>query len=162
MKYFEDLQVGEKAELGRHTFSAEAIKRFARTYDPQAFHLDEDAAAASHFGGLCASGWHTAAVWMRLMIDYRIRNADTDGADDRSPLMGPSPGFNDLKWLKPVFAGETISYSTEITELRKSRSKPQWGIMTSRNEGRNAAGELVFSFTGHVFVERKPDAKPAE
>jgi acyl dehydratase len=159
MKYFEDLRVGEKAEIGRFTFTAEAIKRFARAYDPQPFHLDEEAAAASSFGGLCASGWHTASVWMRLMIDHRVRNADRNTPDGEPPRMGPSPGFDDMKWLKPVFAGQTITYSTEITALRESRSKPQWGIMTSRNEGYNEDGELAFSFTGHVFVERRPQAQ---
>ena len=162
MKYFEDLKVGEKAELGHFTFTADAIKRFARAYDPQPFHLDEAAAATGPFGGLCASGWQTAAVWMRLMIDFRIRNADTDTPDGAPPAMGPSPGFDDMKWLKPVYAGQTITYSTEITALRESRSKPKWGIMTSLNEGRNDAGELAFSFTGHVFIERRPVAEQVQ
>ena len=157
MRYFEDLKVGDRAELGRHTFSTEAIKRFAAAYDPQPFHLDEAAAADSVFGGLCASGWHTASVWMRLMIDYRVRNADIGTPDGQPPKMGPSPGFDDMKWLKPVLAGQTIAYSTEIIELRTSRSRPDWGIMTSRNEGRDEAGELVFSFIGRVFVERRPE-----
>jgi acyl dehydratase len=162
MKYFEDIKVGEKAELGRFTFTTEAIKRFARAYDPQPFHLDEVAAAAGPFGALCASGWQTAAVWMRLMVDYRIRNADTSAPDGTPPMMGPSPGFDDMKWLKPVYAGQTITYSTEITALRESRSRPQWGIMTSLNEGRGDDGELAFSFTGHVFVERRPVADQAK
>ncbi len=162
MRYLEDMQIGERAEIGHFNFTAEAIKRFARAYDPQPFHLDEEAAASSAFGGLCASGWHTAAIWMRLMIDYRVRNSDAETAGGNQPRMGPSPGFNDMRWLKPVYAGQTITYSTEITELRNSRSKPGWGIMTSRNEGHNEAGELVFCFTGHVFVERRPNSERPE
>lgn len=156
MKYLEDLQVGETAEIGRYTFTAENIKRFARAYDPQPFHLDEEASRTGPFGALCASGWQTAAVWMKLMVDHRMRDADTNTPDRQPPTMGPSPGFDEMKWLKPVYAGQTITYTTRILELRESRSKPQWGIMTSMNEGHNDDGELAFSFIGHVFVERRP------
>ena len=76
MKFFEDIAVGERAELGQHTFTADGIKAFARRFDPQPFHLDEAAAARSHFGALCASGWHTAAVWMRLMVEHQRRDDD--------------------------------------------------------------------------------------
>lgn len=161
MKYFEDLKVGESAELGSYTFTAEHIKRFARAFDPQPFHVDEDAAAASSFGSLCASGWQTASIWMRLMIDHRLRNADRTMPDSEWPKLGPSPGFDDMKWIRPIYAGQTVTYSTTVTALRESRSKPQWGIMTSLNEGRDETGELVFSFVGHVFVERRPQAGSA-
>ncbi len=76
MKFWEDIAVGERAELGRHTFTADDIKAFARRFDPQPFHLDEAAAARSHFGALCASGWHTASVWMRLMVEHQRREDD--------------------------------------------------------------------------------------
>ena len=93
MKFFEDIAVGERAELGRHTFTAEAIKAFARRYDPQAFHVDEAAAARSHFGALCASGWHTAAVWMRLMVRApapRGRGAPRAASRSRSSVRRPA------------------------------------------------------------------------
>lgn len=158
MRYFEEFQLGDRTELGSYTFTAEAIRRFAAAFDPQPFHLDEELAAASLFGGLCASGWHTAAVWMRLMVEKGLRNTAADFEGSGRPRIGPSPGFEAMQWLKPVMAGETIAYSTEVIELRESRSRPEWGILTSRNEGRNEAGELVFSFIGRVFVERRPES----
>ena len=157
MRYFEEFELGDRTELGSYTFTTETIKRFAEAFDPQPFHLDEDQAEKSLFGGLCASGWQTAAVWMRLMVDKGLRNSGTEQVGSGRPRIGPSPGFEELKWLKPVMAGETIFYSTEVIELRPSRSRPEWGILTNRNEGRNEAGELVFSFIGRVFVERRPD-----
>ena len=97
------LGVGIVRELGTHLFEAEAIKEFARKFDPQPFHVDEAAAARSVLGGLCASGWHTAAVWMRLSVDAGMTARDTpwDGPGPE-PVFGPSPGFRNLKWLKPV------------------------------------------------------------
>lgn len=153
MKYFEDVEVGTRVELGSHTFEAEAIKAFARKYDPQAFHMDEEAAAKSHFGKLVASGWHTAAVGMRLTVDgMRRANANQKGDIVKS---GPSPGVRDVKWLKPVFVGDTISYATEIIELREV-SRPGWGLMVTRSTGTNQHGEIVYSVQGAVFVERRP------
>ena len=139
MRYFEDFSRGEKTELGSYTFTAESIKRFAGAFDPQSFHLDEAAAAASLFGGLCASGWHTAAVWMRLMVDNGLRNSAADFEGQARPRIGPSPGFEAMQWLKPVMAGETISFTTEVIEMRASRSRPEWGLVISRNEGRKAS-----------------------
>mgnify|MGYP002653490231 FL=1 len=94
MKFFDDLVVGERYELGSHTFTADAIKIFARRFDPQPFHLDEAAAARSHFGALCASGWHTASVWMRLMVQYQVReDAARRARGEGVATLGPSPGF---------------------------------------------------------------------
>ena len=95
MKFWEDIAVGERAELGRHTFTAEDIKAFARRFDPQPFHLDEAAAARSHFGALCASGWHTASMWMRLMVEYQNREDDArrargEAGRDARPVAGLS------------------------------------------------------------------------
>lgn len=159
MKYFDDIEVGERADLGRFTFTAPDIKAFAKRFDPQAFHLDEAAAARSHFGALCASGWHTASVWMRLMVDHQKRD-DAARRSRGEPVakLGPSPGFRDLKWLKPVYVGDTIEYATEIVEKRHSGSRPAWGLITLRNTGTNQKGELVISFVSVAFVERRASA----
>ena len=156
MKFFEDIRVGEKSELGRHTFTAEDIKAFAARFDPQPFHLDEAAAARSHFGRLCASGWHTACVWMRLMIDYRRREDEQRRARGETVAqLGPSPGFRDLEWLKPVHVGDTIWYATEVVEMRPLESRPGWGMIVVRNTGVNQRGEAVISFVSSAFVERR-------
>jgi acyl dehydratase len=156
MKFFDDIAVGERFELGGHTFNADDIKAFARRFDPQAFHLDEGAAARSHFGALCASGWHTASVWMRLMVEHQVRDDAARRARGATvAALGPSPGFRELKWLKPVYVGDTISYATEVLETRASNSRPEWGIMTIRNTGVNQKGEPVISFVSVAFVERR-------
>ncbi|MGE0752514.1 MAG: MaoC family dehydratase [Variibacter sp.] len=157
MNYLEDARIGERSELGRHTFTADEIKAFAAKYDPQLFHLDEAAAARSHFGALCASGWHTAAVCMRFLVDRRQRIiAELSARGEPIAKWGPSPGFRDLKWLKPVYVGDTITYATEPIERKVSQSRPGWGLLFSRNTGTNQHGELVYSFIAAVFVERRP------
>jgi acyl dehydratase len=163
MMLFEQIVVGEVAELGAHTFTAEEIKRFASAFDPQPFHMDEAAAEASHFGRLCASGWHTLAVWMRLNV-RKLQEVQSEQARSgaKAARLGPSPGFEDLKWLKPVYAGDRITYETEIVAKRASRSRPGWGLVSMRSIGRNQAGEDVISFVGHVFVERGDAAAPAD
>ena len=159
MKFFEDIVVGERSELGSHTFTADDIKRFARRFDPQPFHVDEAAAARSHFGALVASGWHTASTWMRLMVEYQRREDDARRARGEPVAgLGPSPGFRDLKWLKPVYAGDTVTYATEVIETRTSNSRPQWGLMSIRNSGVNQKGEPVISFISVVFVQRRTEA----
>jgi acyl dehydratase len=157
MKFLEDIAIGERAELGEHTFTADDIKRFARKYDPQPFHIDEQAAARSQFGALCASGWHTASVWMRLMADHQRREDEARrGRSEAVASLGPSPGFGELKWLKPVYVGDTVTYSTEIVDKRASNSRPGWGLMSIRNTGVNQKGEPVISFVSVVFIERRP------
>jgi acyl dehydratase len=162
VKFWEDILVGERTELGRHHFTAEGIKQFARRFDPQPFHLDEAAAARSHFGGLVASGWHTASMWMRLMVDYE--RADNQARRDRGEAvatLGPSPGFRELKWSKPVYAGDTITYFTEVVDKRASASRPEWGLISIRNSGVNQKGEEVISFISAAFVERRQKAVSA-
>jgi acyl dehydratase len=157
MKYLEDFEIGATAELGRHTFMAEEIKTFAARFDPQPFHTDEEAAARSHFGGLIASGWHTAAACMRAIVDYKRREREAEQArGEATAQTGVSPGFRDLKWLKPVYAGDTITYVMEVIETRPLKSRPGWGLAVSRNTGTNQDGELVFSFVGSVFVQCRP------
>jgi acyl dehydratase len=161
MTFFEDIAVGEVSEIGAYDFSAEEIKRFALAYDPQPFHTDEAAAAASHFGKLCASGWHTLAVWMKLNVRSMQRLA-RERAATGAPLarLGPSPGFDELKWLKPVYAGDRVTFSYEIIGKRASGSRPGWGVVSIKNTGRNQAGEVVISFIGHVFVEQRGESSP--
>ena len=157
MMYFEDLPIGHQVDLGSYVFTPESIKHFARAYDPQGFHLDEAIAAQSHFGALCASGWQTASVWMRLMVAYAKQEAQQAHQRGVVPAkLGPSPGFRDLKWLKPVYAGDTIHYSSQLIDKRESASKPDWGLVTHHNKGVNQKGETVFEFVGTVFWERKP------
>jgi acyl dehydratase len=154
MKFLEDIAVGEVEELGRHTFTAEEIKRFASAFDPQPFHVDEDAAAMSHFGRLSASGWHTAAIFMQLWTAHFSRLAEAMAArGERVAKLGPSPGFRDMKWLKPVRAGDELAYRVAWTGARPSSSKPGWGIATMLVTADNQHGEPVFSFGGAVFVE---------
>jgi acyl dehydratase len=158
MKYFEDIRVGDTYEVGRHTFNAEEIKGFARRFDPQLFHLDEAAAARSHFGALCASGWHTAVVWMRLMVDHCRGLAEAARARGEPVAgIGPALGFREMKWLKPVYVGDTITYKTEVIEARLSNSRPGSGLMSLRSTGANQKGEPVISFVSTTFVERRPE-----
>ena len=163
MMYFEDIPVGEQRTIGSHTFTADEIKRFASAYDPQSFHVDEAAAKESPFGGLIASGWHTVSVWMRLNVrDMQRTTQDRQTAGIPIARLGPSPGFDDLKWLKPVYVGDTITFESEVVAKRKSRSRPGWGLVSSRNIGRNQADEQAIAFTAHVFVEMRDAAPPEE
>jgi acyl dehydratase len=149
MIYFDDIEVGNRRELGSYTFTADEIKRFALQFDPQPFHLDEEAAKQSHFGGLVASGWHTASVFMKL----QSRMINEMGADVRKS--GPSPGYRNLRWLKPVFAGDTLTYRTEVVRKRELASRPQWGIVFSHITAVNQRGELVYEFEGSVMFARR-------
>ena len=156
--YLEDLLVGETDELGSYTFTADEIIRFASEYDPQRFHVDPEAAKHSLFGSLCASGWHTASIWMKRMIAYREHvREEALARGERPARLGPSPGFTHLKWLKPVYAGDTVTYRSTLTSKRVSASRPGWGIAFHRNVGVNQRGEEVFSFDGSVFWERRPN-----
>jgi acyl dehydratase len=158
VRYFEDIRVGDADDIGQHTFTAEEIKSFAQRFDPQPFHVDEEAAARSHFGALCASGWHTAVVWMRLMVDHLRRMIEEQRAR-REPVavLGPALGFRDLKWLKPVYAGDTIAYRSEVVEARVSSSRPGSGLLSIRSTGTNQNGDLVISFVSTTLIERRPE-----
>lgn len=156
MPFFEDLKVGARRELGAYAFTAENIKAFARDFDPQPFHLDEEAGKASLFGGLAASGWHVAAAYMKLLIADNQRIAAAERARGE-PVAGggPSPGFREMRWLKPVLAGDTVSYFSVTETLRESASMPGWGIIQARNTGVNQRGETVFSFLATGFVPKR-------
>ena len=160
MKYFEDISVGERTAVGRHTFTGDEIKAFATRFDPQPFHVDETAAKNSHFGRLAASGWHSAVVWMRLMVAERRRQAETArGRGEAVPAMGPALGLRDLKWLKPVYVDDIVTYESEVIETRASESRPNLGLLTVRSTGVNQRGELVISFVSTTFVERRTVSK---
>jgi acyl dehydratase len=155
MRFFEDIAIGQRRELGSFTFTAEAIKKFAGQFDPQRFHLDEEA-GRKVFGGLAASGWHVGSVCMKLMVTDGQRLAKEAAArGEQIAVWGPSPGFRELRWIKPVLAGDSISFATEVESLRTSEKRPEWGIVQARNTGTNQHGELVFSFLATAFVPRR-------
>ncbi|HWX63700.1 MaoC family dehydratase [Bradyrhizobium sp.] len=159
MRFFEDVAVGQRRELGSFTFTAEAIKSFAVQFDPQRFHLDEEEGRKSLFGGLAASGWHVGSVCMKLLVadgQRQAKEALARGAEIAT--WGPSPGFRELRWIKPVLAGDTITFASEVTSLRSSESRPAWGILEARNSGTNQRGELVFSILATAFVPRRSQA----
>ncbi len=156
MTYFEDLRVGTRTDVGSHTFTAEEIKAFAREFDPQPFHLDEEAAGRSHFGALCASGWHTAAVCLRHVVLARQREqAEQSRRGEPVAKTGPSPGLRDLKWPRPVYVGDTITFAQEIVELRTVANRREVGLRIARHTGTNQRGELVYSVLSSTFIERR-------
>jgi acyl dehydratase len=160
MKYLDDLAIGERFALGSYTFRAGEIKAFARRFDPQRFHVDEGEAERSHFGAVCASGLHTAVVWVRLKVEYRKRADETARArGEKVAAIGPAPGFRNLKWLKPVFADDTITYAAEVMDARPSNSRPGWGLLSMRGSGVNQRGEIVLTFDSTTFLERRPGAQ---
>ena len=161
MRFYDDLRVGDRVELGSHLFTADDIKAFARQFDPQAFHVDEEQGARSHFGALVGSGWHTASIWMRKLVDHRKREAEAMQArGERIPQVGPSPGFRDLRWYRPVFVGDTVSYAVEVIEMRVSATRPDRGIVNMLGIGENQNGVRVISFESATFVERRDSTPP--
>jgi acyl dehydratase len=156
MRFFEDMEIGQRREVGAFTFTADAIKSFAAEFDPQRFHLSEEEGRNSLFGGLAASGWHVGSVCMKLMIaDAQRLMKEAAARGETVAVWGPSPGFRDLRWLKPVLAGDTVSFATEIVSKRVSDSRPKWGILQARQTGTNQHGELVFSLLATAFVPRR-------
>lgn len=147
MRYFEDIEVGERIELPPVTVTAEEIVAFGRKYDPQTFHTDPEAAKRSPFGGLIASGWHTCALVMRATVQ-RMQAEGNAGLG--------SPGVESCRWLRPVRPGDTLTATGEIVEARASRSRP-YGIVKRRLEVKNQAGEAVMTMVGVGLVARRPD-----
>jgi acyl dehydratase len=147
--YWEDLVPGSVRELGTISVTPEQIKDFAKQYDPQPFHIDEEAARNSHFGGLVASGWQTAALCMKLTVDNLLSHSASMG----------SPGLESLKWLKPVYPGDQLSLKHSILESRPLKSRPDTGLVRSRWELFNQAGDKVFEMEGYgMFGRRHPAA----
>jgi acyl dehydratase len=142
---FDDLRVGQRFKSGTHALDAAEIKAFAARYDPQRFHLDDAAARDTLFGGLAASGWHTAAVSMKLMVG--------GGA----PLAGGVIGAGgEIAWPRPTRPGDVLRVFSEVLELVPSRSRPERGSVTLRSETRNQRGEVVQTLTARLIVPRRP------
>ena len=150
MIHYEDLVVGETEEFGAYEVTREEVIEFASKYDPQPFHLDDEAAATTYFGRLSASGWHTAAMTMRMMVD--------NFSQKQRASLG-SPGIDELRWLKPVYPGDTLSVTSELIEKRRSKSRPEMGIMRAKSTTWNQHGEAVMTLVSNGLIKvRDPDA----
>lgn len=161
MKMLDLYQPGTRLSLGDVTFTAEDIIRFAQKFDPQPFHTDAEAARSFVFGGLCASGWHTCANWMKCFIRFwagEMQRLKAEGSD--TPKLGPSPGFVDLQWLKPVYAGDTISYFMTPLESRRMPGAKGYMMVTALCEGINQNGEPVLRFRSNI-IDLSPQEEPA-
>lgn len=153
--WFEDIALGEQVTLGSYTFDEEEIIAFAKQYDPQPFHVDREAAARSPYGGIIASGWHVCAVFMKLTVAFFDRMR-ASGNVEGIQANYVSPGFRDMKWLKPVRPGTTLTYTTERVAKLDWPSRPHLGLLESKNEAHDQNGELVFAFTGRALVPKRP------
>jgi len=145
MQYFEDISVGETHEFGSYEVTEEEIISFAEQYDPQPFHTDPEAAEESFFGRLVASGWHTAAITMRLIVDHR--------SDDIAAL--GAKGLDDLRWRQPVFPGDVLSVRTEVVEKRADHADR--GELRTRTETLNQNGDVVLSYVTIPMVARRTE-----
>lgn len=143
MIYFEDLVVGTKAAFGNYAVTREEVIEFASKYDPQAFHLDDEAAAQTHFGRLSASGWHTCAMTMAMLVE-NLKSTKQAGLG--------SPGHDELRWIKPVYPGDTLRCETELLEKRQSASKPNMGIFRSKVVVFNQHDVMVMSFISIALI----------
>lgn len=156
MNWYEAFEPGRSYELGSYRFEADDIVDFARQFDPQPFHLSEEAGAKSLFGGLAASGWQTASIFMKLYVGRLDRlAAEIRDAGGTPTQLGPSPGFENMRWLRPVLAGDTVTYRSTVLSRRPSASRTGWGIVTMHHEAENQHGDKVFEFTGNIFAPRQ-------
>ncbi|MDQ2879365.1 MAG: MaoC family dehydratase [Pseudomonadota bacterium] len=147
MQYFEDLVVGEKANFGQYQVARDEVTAFAGQYDPQPFHLSDEAAAATHFGRLSASGWHTCAMVMSMIVENFKTNEQAG--------LGAA-GIDELRWLKPVYPGDTLRCETEILEKTPSRSRPEMGSFRSRMTVFNQHDVPVMTFTSIGLIGTRP------
>lgn len=149
MRHYEDLTVGSVTRYGSYAVTREEAIDFASRYDPQPFHLDDEAAAATYFGRLSASGWHTAAMMMAMNV--------ADWEKDAIASLG-SPGIDELKWLKPVYPGDTLSCESELVSKRRSATRPEMGFTKTRTTVFNQHGEPVMTLIANGIVRtRDPD-----
>ena len=146
MQYFEDIEVGAVRETGSRTVTKDEIIAFAQKFDPQPFHVDEEAAKSSIYGGLIASGWHTASTMMRLMVDNFVNGSAGLG----------SPGFDELRWLKPVRPGDTLRVRSTCIDKTPSRSRPEIGACRYRTEVLNQHDEVVLTMISIGLIRRRP------
>lgn len=144
--HFEDFHPGQVIDLGTRTFDEAEIVDFARKFDPQPFHVDRDAAAVSHFGGIVASGWHTCSVLMRQIVDQLLLRSVSHG----------SPGVDEIRWLKPVRPGDTLRMSMRVIEAIPSKSKPDRGVLKCEYQGVNQHGEPVVTMKTLGMFGRRP------
>ena len=151
MRYFEDIPVGQKHAFGKYEVTREEVLAFARKYDPQPFHLEDEAAAKTHFGRLSASGWHTCAMTMAMLVD---------NMSDRKQAGLGSPGVDELRWLKPVYPGDTLRVETEVFEKRRSASRREMGIFKSRVKVFNQHDEPVLAMISIGLVALRDPAAP--
>jgi acyl dehydratase len=145
IRYYEDIEIGDEKVHGERTLTRADILEFAEEYDPQPIHTDPDAAGETMYGGIIASGWHTAATMMRLLVEADLLDMATLGAR----------GVDDLRWHRPVYPGDTLSIRTEIVDKRPSESRDDRGYVDHRIEGRNQDGETVISWIGLGIVARR-------
>jgi len=146
VRYLEDREAGQKFVSGRLSVEAERIKSFAAEFDPQPFHLNEDSARDSFFNGLAASGWHTAAMTMRLLVESDFKLA--------GGIIGA--GFDDMRWPRPVRPGDELHVESEVLEVRPSKSRPDQGLIKVRTTTLNQNNEPVQVFVGNLIVLRRP------
>jgi len=151
VRFLEDIAVGDRDSFGRYEVSAEEILEFARDFDDQPFHTDPVAAKESIYGGLIASGWHTCAMMMRMLIDHAMASGSP------AAVLG-SPGFDNLKWREPVRPGDVLSVRSEVLEVTPSQSKPDRGHIRVRSEIVNQAGTVVAEMENLAIVLRRPRA----
>jgi acyl dehydratase len=145
--YFEDIEIGKETEFGSYEVTREEVLDFARKYDPQPFHLSDEAAAKTYFGRLSASGWHTCAMTMGVIARRVVR-------EEQAGL--GSPGIDELRWLKPVYPGDTLRVRGRIVEKTPSRSKPDIGSFRTETTVTNQDGVPVMRFTSIVLIRRRP------
>ena len=147
MRYFEDLEVGAETYFGDYDVTREEVLEFAGKYDPQPFHLSDEAAAQTYFGRLAASGWHTCAMTMAVIVRHL-------GAEPQAGL--GSPGVDELRWLRPVYPGDTLHVRGKIVEKTPSRSKPDIGTFRTQTTVTNQDEVPVMRFTSIVMIRRRP------
>jgi len=145
--YFEDFEPGRTIPVGSRTVNQDEIIAFARKLDQQPFHVDPEAAAKSMFGGIIASGWHTCSMMMRMMVDGFLSEAASLG----------SPGVDEIRWLKPVRAGDTLDVTTTVLDARPSSSRPDRGVVHTMWEAKNQHGETVVTVKGMGMFLRRPE-----
>jgi acyl dehydratase len=151
--FMEEIEIDRRVSLGSYAFTRSNMLDYAQQFDPVGFHVDDVAGRASPFGAVTAAGLHTACGWMACFVDCNSKARDALALKGlRLPEIGPSPGFKNMRWIKPVYAGDVLSYFTTATSKRALNSKPGWGMVSGYNEGINQHGDLVFSFESAVLT----------